>query len=114
MADLPSSLRAAIEKFDAAWHSGKVPNLARSLPKILSSHSALADAETRREFVSQLIAIDLEYRWRKANDGSAKGIEAWSLDDYVARIPGLSSANFLTVDLIAEEYRVRSAWGDHP
>jgi non-specific serine/threonine protein kinase len=73
--------------------------------------------------LEELIKIDLEYRWRcfgrlpatsSAAPLAAEAICGYParprLEDYAARHPDATSS----LDLIAEEYRVRCRWGDGP
>jgi tetratricopeptide (TPR) repeat protein len=104
-----------LEQFDAAWKRGQAPQLESFLPS--------PSAACRRHVLEELIKIDLEYCWRQVRSRSAGLGESEPegdvdggprLEDYVARFPGLHPLESLPLDLIGEEYRVRSRWGDHP
>lgn len=114
MSRLDKAQRTLIERFDQAWRSGKSPDLVRSLPKLLAASPGLKDADTRREFLTELVSIDLEYRWRHGNEGSAQTLKTYCLEEYVSLLPSLGSLNDLPLDLLAAEYRARHAWGDAP
>jgi len=90
-----------VQDFERAWRGGE--------PPAVGEFAAGADAETVRE----LVALDLEYRWRR--HGAAAG--DWlgperppAVEGYARQLAGLDVSD----ELIAEEYRARRTWGDRP
>ena len=116
-----------LDRFDSAWQGGPAPEIAEFLPE---AATAAADDEARRELLEELIKIDMEYRWRRnrvnptvstAADLPIGGNPADHLlpgmpllEDYLRRFPEVGPAHRLTVEMVAEEYRVRRRWGDDP
>jgi hypothetical protein len=98
----PPDVEKLLEQFEEAWQRGSPPRLGDFL--------ALAAAEppARALLLEELVKIDLECRW------SLGAAERPRLEDYAARYPDLGRPERLSVALIAEEYRVRQRWGDHP
>lgn len=101
MAD--DELESRIRDFERAWRRGTPPALADSLDR----PPALAD-EVRHRLLIELACIDLEFRWRDGLRGDA------SLEGYAASYPELGGFDGLPLELIEQEYRVRSQWGDRP
>jgi tRNA A-37 threonylcarbamoyl transferase component Bud32 len=102
------ALESRVLRFEEAWVRAAPPRLA----DFLDDPPALSSADRARLFV-ELIAVDLELRWRNArhhNDPRGRMV----LEDYVARFPELASLDRLPLELIGEEYRVRCRWGDRP
>jgi hypothetical protein len=91
-------------RFEKAWSLESAPEIAGHL-RDLSSPAGLE----RHRLLIELIAIDIEYRWR--NSGS---IERFALEHYVERFPELVSLDRLPLELIGEEYRARRRWGNRP
>jgi hypothetical protein len=106
---IPASWKAALQRFDAAWQAGPPPRI----ESFLQSADAARTADPGRSLLSELIKIDLEYRWKKrpARDGLPSQPR---LEDYRAALPALTANGRLPSDLIAEEYRVRRRFGDRP
>jgi serine/threonine protein kinase/predicted ATPase len=124
-------LDSALERFEAAWRGARPPEIEDFLAPA-GSPQAIA---LRREFLEELLKIDLEYRWRRPPRSGA-GLSVASiagsvpaamppaaasilpdrpcLEDYLARYPEIGPVEQVSVDLIAEEYRVRRRWGDRP
>jgi hypothetical protein len=100
-----------VDRFESAWQSGTPPEIEDFLP---------AGPAAARPLLYELVKIDLEYRWRRSNQGAAgrtRGGPSPSrpcLEFYVKQIPRLGPLQQLPVDLIGEEYRVRQCWGDRP
>ena len=88
-----------LDQFDRAWQSGTPPRIEDFLP------ADGAGREARRELLEELIAVDLQYRWRSQPGGRLR------LEDYLARHPELRP---LPLALVGEEYWVRQRWGDRP
>ncbi len=91
-------------RFDQDWQRGG--------PREIAGYLADLSAPTPRDryrLLVELICIDLEFRRR--TPGVVGPI---TLEEYVERFPELISLDRLPLDLIGEEYRVRSLWGDRP
>ncbi len=107
-------LDAAVDEFDQLWRSGQSPDLVTFL---LAKTFGL---EQRRDVLIELIAVDLEYRWKfSGRQGSdtppaSHPIEARLLEKYLEQWPELGSLEQMPLVLITEEYRARRRWGDQP
>ena len=102
--------------FDQAWQSPTPPRIEDFL-----LGQAVADP-ARRQLLTELVKIDLEYRSRAGMCLSSMDMTAADrpkragprLEDYVQRYPELGPLDQLPVDVIGEEYWVRHCWGDSP
>lgn len=99
-------------QFEAAWSSGQVPDVARYFRDA---------SDEDRQLIEDLIEIDLECRWKQFDaecDPSAKdryGFPRFPLvDDYASLLQESLQQLIFTPHCVAEEYRVRSRWGDKP
>ena len=94
-----------LAEFDSAWRAGKTP----SIPVFLQQAPEEApDKSSVPHLLLELIAIDLEYRWRLSADGK-------KLESYLANFPELRVLEpSLLVELLAEEFRVRARWQQTP
>lgn len=105
-------IESCIDAFENAWRAGSVPTIA----DFLSTDPSLS-SDDARQLVWQLVAVDLEYRWRRKGselaNGDALGLKA-TLTCYAKKLPALSPIECLPAWLVAEEYRVRQLWGDRP
>jgi serine/threonine protein kinase len=99
----PLDVETLVEQFEEAWQRGSPPRLGDFL-----ALAAAADPAARAQLLEELVKVDLECRW------SLGAAERPRLEDYAARHPDLGRPEQLAVELIAEEYRVRQRWGDHP
>jgi hypothetical protein len=109
-----------IDRFDAAWQANLEPRIA----EFLVAAGPELDAASRRDLVLDLIAIDIEYRWRRRRHSNGSGtadehcVQASPtihfIEDYVHQFPDLLADMPLPVDVIANEYRVRCRFGDKP
>ncbi len=110
MNDTPLAREAALEevidRFEQGWLSGDSPRL-----KDFVSHDRFAPAE-RHQLLVELIAVDLEYRWRRADRLDAEQA-CPRVESYLDAWPELGNSPSLA-QLAAEEYRVRHRWGDRP
>lgn len=117
-------------RFDEAWHSGEEPDIGDYVD---IASMPLAN-EVQLNLLAELIMIDLECRWRKGmsrrstdDDAAASTIyrpgESGStplpvrprIEDYVDRFTVLRQApDDRLAELVAQEYRVRQRWADHP
>lgn len=93
-----AALATALDRFAAAWESGDgVPRMGDYL------HSATATSDRFRiELVTELVKLDLEYRWQR---GLSKLIEDYNEEDCGAAVP-------VSAALVLEEFRIRRAAGD--
>ncbi len=112
-------------RFDRSWQSGTPPEISDFLPPASddSGHAA-----RRREFLVELMMVDVECRWKHAQADSANQETVvhdtpvapmpWlarpRLEDYVERYPDLASVADLSIEIVAHEYQVRQRWGDRP
>jgi eukaryotic-like serine/threonine-protein kinase len=95
-------------RFEQAWARDDPPRIA----DLLDDPPALSTADCARLLV-ELIALDLEFRWRNARRDNPSR-ERTPLEDFVARFPELVTLDRLPLELIGEEYRVRWRWNDRP
>ena len=87
-------LSERLEAFIRTWDAGEAPTIAEFVP---------AGPDTLRRLVlTELIKVDLEYRWKS---GRPRRIE-----DYLADFPELTAS--VPCDLIFEEYQVRRRAGE--
>jgi serine/threonine protein kinase/tetratricopeptide (TPR) repeat protein len=107
--DEGSSLRQALDAFEEAWQgagpTGAAPALEDFLPPGVGD---------RRQLLLELIAVDLEYRWRTPPAHSDALGPRPRLEAYLARYPELGPPEEAPPALVAEEYRARHLWGDRP
>lgn len=103
---MSNHLESVVARFETAWSGGVASDLNEFLPP--------ADDPLRREALLELIRIDLEYRWRAKHNSGETILQPMSLHDYRERFPELTTEELVESGLIAEEYRVRSRWGDAP
>jgi tRNA A-37 threonylcarbamoyl transferase component Bud32 len=94
--------------FERAWQRNAPPEIT----DYLEPPGGPSGTERRRLLV-ELIAVDLEFRWRDGSrdPGAQQGA---MLESYAARFPELGSLEEWPLELIGEEYRVRRRWGDRP
>ena len=104
MRDDEAGFESRVVRFEQAWRLRGPCEVA----DYLEEPSPLGGPERTRLLV-ELICVDLEFRWR-----SAIAIAPIALAGYVERFPELGALDRLPIELIAEEYRVRSLWGDRP
>ncbi len=116
-----------LDQFDCLWRDdGSAPELGQFLEQ------SSVPREQRLSTLLELIAIDMEYRWRRADrlaeEENTVGIATASVqntdthligqhplvEDYAQRWPEILQEARIPVGLIAEEYRIRHRWGDRP
>jgi len=111
------------DQFEAAWKSGRQPRIEE-----FAAASWAADPPLLREFLAQMVTIDLWYRWRTVVAETVKSTapqeetlsgmpglpERPLLSEYCARYPALGRPEQWPIGLIVQEYRVRQRWGDRP
>ena len=111
------------DRFESEWKSGGCPEI----DDYVGAYSADDSLGSRCQLLIELVMIDLEYRWRRAAQGSADLSDASAgrlglgplpvrprLDDYVDRYPELAPVHLLPDDLVALERYVRNRWGGLP
>lgn len=106
-------LNQLLDRFEEAWRRGTVPRI----DDILSSLPPAAGEAARQELLEELIAVDLEYRWRSLPTERVPGTDLPPrplLEDYYRCYPQLGLGNRPLHELIGAEYRVRQRWGDRP
>jgi Protein kinase domain len=118
-----AALEAEFERFESAWQSGKPPDIEQFVREALGG-STLRDGVAQRQFLVELVAIDLERRWRaKARDAQSSVTDRSGdteipgqprLEDYERRFHEIKSGGKFPLDLIGHEYRIRKLWGDQP
>src|SRR5262245_23341488 len=77
-----------LDDFERAWRNGSPPALEEFL-------SSIPTNDTRRSLLEELIKVDLEYRWRRAADGTATQAGP-HLEDYARRFPELGGLDGLS------------------
>jgi serine/threonine protein kinase/tetratricopeptide (TPR) repeat protein len=107
-----------IDRFEAAWQKGE-PLAVWEFLSSLDTSEEESNGVNRAVLARELVKIDLEYRWRlspqsEGRSEPADALRCLTLENYAAECPELGSSAELPSDLIAEEYRVRQLWGDHP
>eukprot|EP00913_Durusdinium_trenchii_P035333 g33063.t1 len=110
--ELRASREERLRNFESAWQSGVIPDVTQCL-----TESALGV-----KYLTDLIGLDLEYRWKRYDAGQVvdsgefddHGFPRFPLIEHYAAIANEAGTAVLTADLVAEEYRVRTRWGDRP
>jgi hypothetical protein len=111
--------RELLDDFEAAWANGPPPSVAAFLARA----GSLASEPAGKQLLTELVKIDLEFRWRHAASSpfppeavsSPDGLPPRpSLDDYVGRFCALQPLQQLSIDLVCAEFEVRHYWGDQP
>ncbi|HEV8001909.1 MAG TPA: serine/threonine-protein kinase [Planctomycetaceae bacterium] len=94
-----------ILEFERTWQRGDEPDIGDFLRR--------GDArQDRQRLLVELICIDLEFRWRATTLHA--GRPAWTLADYLAKFSEQQLRLESQRELVEEEYRARSRWGDKP
>lgn len=109
-------IEQVLDAFDDAWGNNQLPRIRDYLGSNLDAHS--------EEILVELIKVDIEYRWRLAPLDTPTGtvtLESelelhWrsTVEDYARLFPEVYESPFVLASLLAEEFRVRHAWGDKP
>ncbi len=108
---LAEQLHAPLLRFEREWRGGHTPNIA----DVIATAGLEEFTEIERQaFFVELVAIDLEFRWKLANSDSKSTVTTKRLEDYFAEIPTSSFETASLLELIGEEYRARHRWGDRP
>jgi serine/threonine protein kinase len=119
-------LDGILDQFDCLWRGGdRAPELQPFLER------SGVSLDQRRLLLLELIAIDMEYRWRRASvsrEGDAVAVASSSaefadshaigqrplVEDYALCWPEILQDEPIPIELIAEEFRIRHRWGDDP
>ena len=101
---------AIVEHFEAAWHEQAVTPDLLEFVRPCSPNGAVRDA-TWVELLEELVAIDMERRWKRVPLGEAAPRSARA---YWRELSQVGATPTPPLSLIAEEYRARSLWGDKP
>lgn len=115
--------------FELLWKEGLAPSLDDALRRF-AEVSPGSSAAQRRDCLVELIKIDLEFRWRTGEvpteethaiqDGDTPianrdgTVRALRLEHYLDSYAEIASHPDAVIDLAAEEFRVRTRWGDQP
>lgn len=112
LAQLSEQTNARLDQFEADWLRGEIPDVASYL-----SQSVSDDPRSWRDFVE----LDMEYRWRRFQHGTSEsdldpfGFPQYpKLEHYADLLEESLRPHLLNPELLAEEYRVRTFWGDRP
>jgi len=91
--------------FESLWSKGQRPS-------VFDFVESIHDRSLRSQVLHELVCIDLEFQWKAVSHGEQ--IAGTRLEDYVAAFTELGSLAALPMDLVEEEYRARTRWGDRP
>ena len=91
--------------FEQAWQGESSPAISDFLPASLVP-------EDRLRLLSELVCLDLEYRWRQSDTNHH--LSRFQVEDYLHQFPELGRSPERVLELITEEYRTRHCWGDKP
>ena len=106
-----------VSEFEHAWRNGQAPRIDQVI-----ANADIAAKTSCNDLLVELVAIDMEYRWRIGwQDAETRGPStstnvgqvAWQLERYVALFPGLENDEVIR-ELVVEEFRARQQWGDQP
>jgi hypothetical protein len=103
----PRKRRRLVDQFREAWQAGNCPRVETFLPPQPASGPSAA----RQELLEELVAVEMEYRWRggpRLDAGRPK------LEEYLKRFPELGGPERVSMALVGAEYRARHLWGDRP
>ncbi len=93
-----SQLSDCVDAFITAWDKAtEPPALGEFVPD--------EEPDVRRLVLSELVKVDLEYRWREKRFPKR-------LEDYLDEFPEMTDGGVAPVDLVYEEYHVRRQAGD--
>ena len=101
-------LESRIRDFEQAWRLAGPCDFAA----FLARPPELGE-ERRARLLVELICVDMELRG-KGLRGSKPTLTWVPLETYAAWYPELGSLDQLPIEVIGQEYRVRSQWGDRP
>lgn len=94
-----------IEQFEDAWSSESPPELSDFWQRL----ALPGQAEDRRALLAELVAVDLEYRWRTAAEKGRPETRRL-VTDYLEIFPELNDDEAVKLELLSEEYRARRKW----
>ena len=119
-----SEIETILDQFDCLWRDSAQP------PELVSYlEGKKLSAEQTASVLPELVAIDMEYRWRTAGSTAPEAADTAAsmagdtspelmtsrplVEDYVARWPQLAGEK-TPIDLVVEEFRIRQRFGDRP
>ena len=100
----PPSLDTWLERYESACRGSRRPHLASFWRRFEND----VPASSRLEILHELIKVELELQWSRAN---GRGI---LIEEYATLLSELGPAAGWPADVISEEWRVRWRWGDKP
>ncbi|MFN3152936.1 protein kinase domain-containing protein [Bremerella sp.] len=99
-----------LERFERQWFTNPAPAIEHYL-EILDQQ----DPQKRREFFLQLVACDMESRWKSPVDRLKR--DQFPLrplaEDYLSQYPEFGSPEEPPWDLVSLEFQTRQKWGDN-
>lgn len=100
-------IEETLNRFEARWREGDVPGIGDYLHE---------SPDFCVELLRELVPVDLEYRWRNGDEPAADDALPVRplLEDYAAEYKLADDTEWLTVELVAAEFYIRSRWGDTP
>lgn len=122
------TLDEILDDFERRWRQDEAPSVDESIEQFLRGQPD-ASVDERNECLAEIIKIDLEFRWKRStdlqtSDGPSPRLQQTRpsnsetapafLEEYLQSHGELSSDVELLVELIGEEFRVRTRWGDRP
>lgn len=99
----PSIDESARRRFESAWSRGE--------PEPIDSCAPAKGSPIRPATLEELVAIELEFRWRAATSSTFADVPR--LEHYIERFPELAD-DCIAARLIEEEFRLRHRHGDAP
>ena len=136
-------IEQVFDRFEESWQTAHPPKIGDYVHTAAECED-VRQAAQRNELITELIKIDLEYRWRLLRDSDAKtpepetswdnsnardvrestegdtlytskfGLNRRFVEDYLREFPEIEARQDLMLSLIEEEYRVRQRFGDAP
>lgn len=105
--DISTWVGEICDQFDDRWQAGGNPRVEDVLPPEAEDRGALM------VMLRELLAIDMEYRWKEYFKTDALSRRPW-LEDYIQRFPVLRNSRSTVIQLLMSEFRARQVWGDRP
>src|SRR4051812_40607481 len=112
-----AALEAEFERFESAWRSGNPPDIEQFLGGVVGSSQG--ERAFQQLALVELVAIDLERRWRASPSPSSNDVGSSAtkrlpakpqVEDYVRRFTLLQADGLVPLDLVVHEFRVRTLW----
>jgi serine/threonine protein kinase/WD40 repeat protein len=108
-----------LDQFEEEWRNARISPLESFLME--PPFALVEDVAVRQTLLADLVAIDLEYRWKRFGQNLSLGDESrtqdstdrkcLSLDAYIETIPELGHLADLPAHLFEHEYRIRRTYG---